>query len=254
MKIHVCETEQQLGIAAAEVIAAELKEAIEARGNANYLVSTGASQFSTFEALIRRDDIDWSKVTMYHLDEYANLPESHIASFRRYLKERFVEKVPIGRAVFINGEGDLSAVIAELEAELAANPIDVGAIGIGENAHIAFNDPPAMFDKQCAYHVVNLSETCKQQQVNEGWFDTLADVPVQAISMTPCQIMKCRKIVSAVPGKRKAEAIFKMLSHEQRDPMIPATLLREHPCIDLFLDQDSASLCSEELLNSFCTK
>ena len=251
MKIHVCETEQELGSAAAELIAKELNDAISTRGEANYLVSTGASQFSTFEALIQRSDIDWGKVNMFHLDEYVNLPESHVASFRRYLKERFTSKVPLKRAVFIDGEEDLPSVISMLEKELSEHTIDVGAIGIGENAHIAFNDPPAQFDKKCAYHVVNLNNSCKQQQVNEGWFESLDDVPAQAISMTPSQIMKCRKIVSVVPGSRKANAVYLTLSHEKADPMIPATLLLKHPCIDLFIDCDSASLCSEALLASY---
>lgn len=251
MRIHIEKTNEALGVAAAECIAKELNEAIALRGEANYLVSTGASQFTTFTALVARKDIDWTKVTMYHLDEYVDLPESHIASFRKYLKERFADLVPLKRAVYVNGEGDVDKRLQELEEEFSRIVIDVGAIGIGENAHIAFNDPPAQFDKECAYHVVDLNQTCKQQQVNEGWFATLDDVPVQAISMTPKQIMRCRKIVSVVPGVRKADAIYKTLTSDHVDPMVPATLLATHPCIDLFIDEGSASLCDEQLLKSF---
>ena len=251
MKIIVSENETRLGQAAAASIAEGLIKAIREKNHANFLVSTGASQFTTFEALIANPEIDWGKVTMYHLDEYVDLPESHIASFRRYLKERFVSKVPLGRAVFVDGEGDVQKNIAELEKEFAQITIDVGAIGIGENAHIAFNDPPANFEIDCAYHVVDLNDTCKQQQVNEGWFETLADVPKQAISMTPKQIMKCEKIVSAVPGPRKADAIYSVLSAQETTPMVPATLLKEHANAEVFVDVNSASKCTEELLAKY---
>ena len=251
MKIIVSPNEKQLGQAAAASIAEGLKEAIASQGHANFLVSTGASQFTTFEALIADSDVDWTKVTMYHLDEYVNLPESHIASFRRYLKERFVSKVPLQRAVFVDGEGDVAANIAMLEEEFAKITIDVGAIGIGENAHIAFNDPPANFDIESAYHVVDLNDTCKQQQVNEGWIATLADVPKQAISMTCRQIMKCKKIVSAVPGPRKAQAIYSMVTAPATTPDIPATLLKEHGNVEVFVDVNSASKCGEELLANY---
>lgn len=251
MRVHIEKTNELLGIAAAECIAQELNEAIALRGEANYLVSTGASQFTTFKALVARNDVDWSKVTMYHLDEYVDLPESHIASFRKYLKERFADLVPLKRAVYVNGEGNIEENLKALEEEFSRIVIDVGAIGIGENAHIAFNDPPAQFDKESAYHVVDLNDTCKQQQVNEGWFATLDDVPKQAISMTAKQIMKCRKIVSVVPGERKAKAIHDTLTSDHIDPMVPATLLVTHPCIDLFIDEGSASGCDHELLASF---
>lgn len=251
MKVFVLENEKKLGIAAAESIAKGLIEAIEKKGEACYLASTGSSQFSTFEALIANKDIDWTKVTMYHLDEYVALPESHIASFRKYLKERFVQKVPLKRAVFVNGEGDVKENLKELEEEMRTHIIDVGAIGIGENAHIAFNDPPAQFDKEGAYHIVNLNDTCKKQQVGEGWFATVDDVPKQAISMTPGQIMKCKKIVCAVPGTRKAQAIYKTLAWPHKDPYVPATLLREHDNCEVYIDEGSASFCSKELLEKY---
>jgi len=251
MKVHVLKTEKELGQVAADLIAEGLINAIKERGEANYLASTGSSQFSTFEALIANKDIDWSKVTMYHLDEYVALPESHIASFRKYLKERFVSKVPLKRAVFVNGEGDVEENLRMLEEEIAAHPIDVGAIGIGENAHIAFNDPPAMFEKEGAYHVVNLNDTCKKQQVGEGWFATVDDVPKQAISMTCAQIMKCKTIVCAVPGARKADAIYNTLRIDTPDPMVPATLLKLHGNTHVVIDEGSASKCDAELLAKF---
>lgn len=241
MKLHVLETEKELGQVAADIIAKGLIEAIEEKGEANYLVSTGSSQFSTFEALLANKDIDWTKVTMYHLDEYVALPESHIASFRKYLKERFTSKVPLKRAVFVNGEGDIEENLRMLEEELAAHPIDVGAIGIGENGHIAFNDPPALFEKEGAYHVVNLNDTCKKQQVGEGWFATVDDVPKQAVSMSVKQIMKCKNIVSCVPYAVKAKAVYDTLSNELTNT-IPATMLKTHPAFTLYVDADSAKL------------
>ncbi len=247
MHITVSTTEAALGVAAAKKIVSLLNAAIAERGEANYLVSTGASQFSTFDALLTMD-VDWSKVTMFHLDEYVGLPVTHIASFQKYLRERFVDRVSLKRAVFVNGLGDVEANLRELGADIAAHPIDVGVIGIGENAHIAFNDPPANFDTEAAYHIVNLNGTCKKQQVGEGWFATVADVPMQAVSMTPKQIMRCKHIVAPVPGERKAKAIHDTLYSEKVDPMIPATLMKTHPSFHLFLDEGSASLCSKDVL------
>ena len=241
MKLHVLETEKELGQVAADLIAEGLISAINEKGEANYLVSTGSSQFTTFEALIANKNIDWTKVTMYHLDEYVDLPESHIASFRKYLKERFVSKVPLKKAVFVNGEGDIEENLRMLEEELAAHPIDVGAIGIGENGHIAFNDPPALFEKEGAYHVVNLNDTCKKQQVGEGWFATIDDVPKQAVSMTVHQILQCEKIVSCVPYKVKANAIKATLENDVTNT-VPATIMKGHKDFVLYVDRDSASL------------
>ncbi len=247
MNICVAANEKALGSAAAAKIVELLNQAISERGEANYLVSTGASQFSTFEALLTKD-MDWSKVTMFHLDEYVGLPVSHKASFQKYLRERFADRVNLKRAVFVSGLGDLQENLRLLEEELAAHPIDVGAIGIGENGHIAFNDPPANFDVASAYHIVSLDEACKRQQVGEGWFPSVEEVPSRAISMTPKQIMRCQHIVSAVPGKRKAAAISNMLASQTVDPMIPATLLTTHPSFYLFLDESSASLCTAGML------
>jgi len=186
MHIIVSENPKKLGEVAADRIIMLLNKSIEERGEANYLVSTGASQFTTFDALLRRKgDVEWSKVTMFHLDEYVGLPVTHIASFQKYLRERFTDHVNLKRAVFVNGIGNLEKNLSDLSADITAHPIDVGVIGIGENAHIAFNDPPANFDTNCAYRIVTLNDTCKMQQVGEGWFKNIEEVPKQAVSMTP---------------------------------------------------------------------
>ncbi|MBR5447412.1 MAG: 6-phosphogluconolactonase, partial [Clostridia bacterium] len=183
----------------------------------------------------------WSKVTMFHLDEYVNLPETHIASFRKYLKERFIQKINLKAAHLVDGtpEG-----IAALTAELRSAPIDVGLIGIGENAHIAFNDPPADFDTKEAYIVVNLNDTCKMQQVGEGWFATIDDVPKQAVSMTVYQILQCEQIVSCVPYAVKANAVRDTLENDKTN-LIPATIMKGHKNFALFVDEDSFSKVDE---------
>ena len=202
MNIHIQETAQQLGQQAAHLTAQYLREAISKNGSARLILSTGSSQFETLQALVQ-EDVDWSKVVMFHLDEYAGLPEAHPASFRKYLKERFISLVPLGAYHLVDGD---PASIPDLTNELRKAPIDVGLIGIGENAHIAFNDPPANFETKEAYITVNLNESCKRQQVGEGWFASVEDVPAQAISMTVFQIMQCREIISSVHNKVKAKA------------------------------------------------
>ena len=238
MNINISATPKELGVHAAEAIARLLTEAVERQGSARVILSTGASQFETLEALVEMD-VPWEHVEMFHLDEYVALPESHIASFRKYLKERFVSKVPLKNAYFVNVEGDVEANIAALTKELRAAPVDVGVIGIGENGHIAFNDPPADFDIDAAYKVVNLDERCKRQQVGEGWFATVDDVPKQAVTMTVKQIMACRHIVSAVPHAVKAEAVANTITRPV-SAEVPATILKTHVDWQLFLDGDSA--------------
>lgn len=227
------------GKRAAELIANLINEAIKERGKARIVVSTGSSQFEMFETLIKLD-VDWSKVEMFHLDEYVNLPESHIASFRKYLKERFVSKVNLKAAYFVSGEGNIEENISYLTKELRKDIIDVGIIGIGENGHIAFNDPPADFETDEAYKVVTLDQKCRAQQVGEGWFKSIEDVPTQAISMTPKEIMKARHIVTVAPHSVKADAIYKTIT-TPISPMVPATLLKTHPDWHLFIDDASAS-------------
>lgn len=227
------------GKRAAELIANLINEAIKERGKARIVVSTGSSQFEMFEALIKLD-VDWSKVEMFHLDEYVNLPESHIASFRKYLKERFVSKVNLKAAYFVSGEGNIEENISYLTKELRKDIIDVGIIGIGENGHIAFNDPPADFETDEAYKVVTLDQKCRAQQVGEGWFKSIEEVPSQAISMTPKEIMKAKHIVTVAPHSVKADAIYKTIT-TPISPMVPATLLKTHPDWHLFIDDASAS-------------
>lgn len=239
MLIHVSKTPAEMGSEAAALIAQKLNAAIARKGEARLLLSTGASQFEMLEALVRQP-VDFSKVTMFHLDEYVALPVTHIASFRKYLQERFVSKVPLKEAVFVNGEGDVAANIAALTARIREAPIDVGAIGIGENGHIAFNDPPADFDTQESFKVVTLDARCKRQQVGEGWFATVDDVPKQAISMTVSQIMACESIVSVVPHAVKAEAVRNTLERDVTN-LVPATIMKTHPDFNLFLDSESAA-------------
>ena len=238
MAVYILDNSEELGEKAADLIAKKLNEAIEKRGQARIILSTGASQFETIKYLVEKN-VDWEKVTMFHLDEYLELPETHKASFRRYLKERFTSKVPV-KVHFVNTEGDEN--LKELTREIRKDIIDIGVIGIGENGHIAFNDPPADFETQEAYRIVALEERCRKQQLNEGWFPTLDEVPFKAVSMTPYQIMQCETIVSSVPGERKAEAVRNTLKSEEVTNMVPATLLKTHKDWHLFLDKESSSL------------
>ena len=240
MAVYILDNSEELGEKAADLIAKKLNEAIEKRGQARIILSTGASQFETIKYLVEKN-VDWEKVTMFHLDEYLELPETHKASFRRYLKERFTSKVPV-KVHFVNTEGDVEENLKELTREIRKDIIDIGVIGIGENGHIAVNDPPADFETQEAYRIVALEERCRKQQLNEGWFPTLDEVPFKAVSMTPYQIMQCETIVSSVPGERKAEAVRNTLKSEEVTNMVPATLLKTHKDWHLFLDKESSSL------------
>ncbi|TDF93212.1 glucosamine-6-phosphate deaminase [Paenibacillus piri] len=239
MNVKILRNAEELGQEAASLAANLLKGTIAQKGRARLVLSTGASQFETLQALVHTD-VDWSKVEMFHLDEYVNLSESHPASFRKYLKERFVDSVPLQMAHFVNGEGNIDEHIAVLTREIRKEPIDLALIGIGENAHIAFNDPPADFETEAAYIVVQLDEACKRQQVGEGWFASLEEVPKQAITMTVHQIMQCKTIISCVPHKVKARAIRHFFASEVTRE-IPATILKSHPDYTLFLDRQSAS-------------
>ena len=237
MEIRICKDRYELGASAAAYGATLINRAIKEKGWARIALSTGASQFDTLAALIQQD-IDWSRVEMFHLDEYMNLDENHPAGFRRYLREKFTSKVSLGAVHFVEGTREN---IEEISREILSAPIDVGFIGIGENAHIAFNDPPANFDTKEAYIIVNLNDRCKQQQMGEGWFATIDDVPKQAVSMTTYQIMQCEKIVSCVPHKVKAEAIKNTLCAKELTNEIPATLLKTHSDFVLYVDKNSAS-------------
>lgn len=239
MNIHVSKTANEMGLAAAKFIADKLNAVIAEKGEARLLLSTGASQFEMISELVKMP-VDFSKVTMFHLDEYVALPITHIASFRKYLQERFVDQVNLKEAVFVNGEGNVEENIAYITKRIKEAPIDVGAIGIGENAHIAFNDPPADFDTEVSYKVVDLDDRCKMQQVGEGWFATINDVPKQAISMSVKQILACDCIVSVVPHAVKAEAVKNALAQDVNN-MTPATILKTHQDWHLYLDSESAA-------------
>ncbi len=246
MKIIFRPTSAEIGAVAARDAAEMIAAAIRGHGECRIVLSTGASQLPMLERLITLD-VDWTKVTAFHLDEYIGIPETHIASFRKYLKERFASKVPLREFNYVIPEGDLAANIAALTAKLREKPIDIGFIGIGENGHIAFNDPPADMENTNAYIAVDLNDACKRQQVREGWFPTTDDVPKQAVSMTVREILKCRRIVSFVPYAVKAEAIRKTLEAETVTALVPATALKTHPDVRLYLDADSSSLVKERL-------
>ena len=248
MRIFVDATPEAMGARAAGEAARRIRAAVETQGQCRLVLSTGASQFEMFDALTTMGSIPWDRVTMFHLDEYVGMPITHGASFRKYLTERFIDRVHPKAHYFVNGEGDVEKNIRELTATLREAPVDVALIGIGENGHIAFNDPPADFDAREAYIVVNLDERCKRQQMGEGWFPTLESVPAQAVSMTVYQIMQSRAILSVVPGARKAQAVRMTLEAPAVTNMVPATKLREHPDWTLFLDQESASLADPALL------
>jgi len=239
MEIRICKDSVELGKSAAKHVAQVLRDCIAENGSARIVLSTGASQFDTIKALVEEPDIKWECVEMFHLDEYVDLPITHVASFRKYLQERFVDKVGKLKAVhFVDGTKEC---ISKLTEEIRKSPIDIGLIGIGENAHIAFNDPPADFDTKEAYIIVNLNETCKKQQMGEGWFATIDDVPKQAVSMTAYQIMQCKRIVSCVPHAVKATAVENTIKATEVDNTVPATLLKTHPDFILYLDENSAS-------------
>lgn len=242
MECNIFTTSQEMGKHAAEKVADLIRKTVSEKGKARLLVSTGQSQFEFFEEITKMEDIPWESVEIFHLDEYIGLPITHPASFRKYLKERFIDKINPAEMHYISGEGDIAATIAEVTESIRKSPIDIGIIGIGENGHIAFNDPPADFDTKNAYHVVTLDEKCRMQQVGEGWFGSIEEVPKQAISATVPQILACRTIVSIVPHKVKAEAVRNTLESPEVTNLIPATALRNHERWYLYLDADSASL------------
>lgn len=239
MNIILSKTAAELGAKAAELTAQKLNETIAQKGSARLVLSTGASQFETLAELVKKP-VDWSKVEVFHLDEYVDLPITHPASFRKYIKERFEDLTHPKTVHYVQTEGDVQEQIALVTAELRKAPVDVALIGIGENAHIAFNDPPADFDSENAYIVVNLDEKCRNQQLGEGWFPDLDSVPKQAVSMTVKQIMSAKTVISAVPHKVKAWAVKATLENDLT-PMVPATMLKQHPDWHLFIDENSAS-------------
>lgn len=246
MQIVVFPDKLQLAKAAANAAAAVLRLAIEKQGLARIIAATGASQFEFLEELTKVSDIDWQRVEMFHLDEYIGIPATHPASFRKYLRERLIQKVGLKRHHLLDGEGDVAAVIAQTAAAIQKAPIDLAFVGVGENGHLAFNDPPADFETDAAYIVVELDEACRRQQLGEGWFKSLEEVPRRAISMTVRQILKAKQILCIVPDARKASAVAKCFQGEI-SPQAPASILRTHSNTTVYLDKDSAALLKPEV-------
>ncbi|MEQ9455022.1 MAG: glucosamine-6-phosphate deaminase [Phycisphaeraceae bacterium] len=245
MEVLIREDKATLGHEAATRGASLVRAALTERGEASIIVATGASQFATLEALVGAKDLDWSRVTVFHLDEYLGLPITHPASFRLYLWDRFLRQLPMPVRAFhaIDGNAKAEAETQRLSRIIAEHTIDVAFVGIGENAHLAFNDPPADFEAKDAFLVVNLDQACRRQQLGEGWFGTLEDVPTQAITMSVPEIMRSRHIICSVPDERKAQAVKRTLEGPVTAE-VPASILQRHPSCWLYLDTPAASRLS----------
>ncbi|MDD2381871.1 MAG: glucosamine-6-phosphate deaminase [Mariniphaga sp.] len=239
--IKIFPDREEVGKAAAVSVAEKINTAIDEKGHSNLILATGASQFQFLEQL-QQQTIDWKKVTVFHLDEYKGLPDTHPASFRKYLKDRILDIVQPKQVYFLNGDvPDLESEIFRYENLLKTHPVDVACIGIGENGHIAFNDPPvADFNDHRLVKLVELDEGCRRQQLGEGWFPSFDDVPTHALSLTIPAIMNCKHISCVVPDERKAEAVYRTLNDEI-STACPASILRVHPNCILFLDKKAAS-------------
>ena len=245
-RIFVSEDKIGLGKQAGQAAAAAIRDAIAKKGQANIILATGTSQFETLRELIAQKDIDWSKVVMFHLDEYIGLPLSSKASFRKYLQERVLDHLPpLKKAVLIDGETDPEKECDRLSKLISANPIDIALVGIGENGHLAFNDPPADFDTTQPYIIVELDAACRKQQFAEGWFDTIDDVPHRAISMSIHQVMLSKQIICSAPDARKAVALSNCLTKPVSN-LFPASILQQHPACAFYLDKSSAALLNQE--------
>lgn len=243
MNISVAKDSKTCGIQAAKRAAEILRRALKTDEIVRFIAATGASQFDFLTALCQEEDIDWSRTEMFHLDEYVGIGSNHPASFVGYLQERLVSRVPIGNAHFIKGDADDPEAERKRISELISNgPIKVAFVGIGENGHLAFNDPPAQFDASDPYLILKLDEACRNQQVGEGWFDSISDVPAMAFTMSIQQIMRSEHIICTVPDARKATAVRHCLSDsEPISPNWPASILRKHDNCDVFLDEFSSS-------------
>ena len=249
MVIKCFKDKNDLAKAAAEEAASILRHAIRDKGRARLIAATGAAQFEFLEILTSLPGVDWSKVEMFHLDEYIGLPASHPASFCRFLQERLIQKTGIQHYFLLNGEKDPADVIRRAGDALKSAPIDVAFVGIGENGHLAFNDPPADFETEAPYIIVTLDDACRRQQLGEGWFPSIDDVPESAISMSIQQILKARKIICIVPDARKASAV-KACIEGDISPLAPASMLRTHPDTTIYLDSNSAALLQPATLAS----
>lgn len=249
MRLFIAEDSRSLGSWVAQRAAADLREAIEHAGAASLIVATGASQFDVLAALVQQPDIDWSKVTAFHLDEYVGLSPDHPASFCRYLNERFVSQVPLAHFYFLRGDSDVQQTLENVGDILRLRTIDVALVGIGENGHLAFNDPPADFAAEAPYLIVQLDEACRQQQVGEGWFASLNDVPKEAISMSVRQILRSKQIYCSVPDERKSSAVQATIEGAVT-PMVPASILQTHPNTALVIDRAAASRLNPDVRNT----
>jgi glucosamine-6-phosphate deaminase len=245
MKTRLFDHKIALGRAAAAQAAGIIREAIRQRGTARILAATGNSQLEFLDALTAEPDIAWREVEMFHLDEYVGLSIKHPASFRKYLFERLINKTRLGRYHLLDGEHDPELMCRVAGENLRSVPVDVAFAGIGENGHLAFNDPPADFATEKPYLIVRLDEACRRQQVGEGWFATLADVPDRAISISIRQLLKAKTIIVVVPDARKAEAVKRCLEGPV-SPLAPASILRTHPDTTVYLDRHSAALLAEK--------
>ena len=249
MQVTVLRSKIAAGEAAAKHAAQALQRVLATSNTARIIAATGASQLDFLESLTSRSGIDWERVEMFHLDEYVGIPVTHAASFRKYLMERFIQKTGIKRYHLLDGEGDADEVIRKIGGELKSRPVDIAFVGIGENGHLAFNDPPADFETEEPYLIVELDAACRRQQVMEGWFADISEVPSQAISMSVKQILKTDEIIAIVPGARKSLAVKACLEGEI-GPMAPASILRTHSNTTTYLDTDSASLLSGATIRS----
>jgi glucosamine-6-phosphate deaminase len=249
MALKVFDDKNSLGKAAADQAATAIRRAIHEYGQARIIAATAASQLQFLDALTREPDIDWKQVEVFHLDEYIGLPITHPGSFRKMLLEQLVQKTGITKYHLLDGDGDAAEVVRRVGKILASAPIDIAFLGIGENGHLAFNDPPADFQIEDPYLIVKLDEACRLQQVGEAWFADLSQVPTHAISMSVRQILKAKEILAVVPDTRKAQAI-KACFEGEISPMAPASILRTHPNATIYLDRNSAALLSTALQNS----
>jgi len=243
MNVQVFDNKRSMGEAAALQAAAAIRNAIRDRGGARIVAATAASQAEFLKSLTSAEGIDWREVEAFHLDEYIGLPITHPGSFRRMLLEQLINKTGIIHYHLLDGDGDVPFVVRNLSETISSAPIDIIFLGIGENAHLAFNDPPADFETEEPYLVVNLDEACRRQQVGEAWFADICEVPKQAISMSVRQILKARELLAVAPDSRKAEAVRACVEGEI-SPMAPASILRTHPNATVYLDTNSAALLS----------
>ena len=249
MIVRVFEDKKSLGAAAAKQASSAMQRAIEDRGFARIIVATGTSQLDFLDALTSDPAIDWQRVEMFHLDEYIGLPITHPASFRKYLLERIVRRVAITKYHLLDGEGDPGEVVRRVGEALRSAPVDIAFVGIGENGHLAFNDPPADFQTEEPFLVVELDDACLRQQVGEGWFANISEVPRRAISMSVRQILKAKEIVCIAPDARKAAAV-KLCLEGEISPMAPASILRTHEATTIYLDRESASLLNPQTIRA----